>query len=165
MNSIKTSESSAIWTGKKVGGSHTGNINLKDGNLTFNNGELTSGKAIIDMTSITVIDLTGETKEKLEGHLKSEDFFSVETNPEATLNFTEVDKKSDGVYDVTAAMTLKGITNPVNFELTTTDDTATTTLVIDRSQFNVRYGSKSFFNDLGDKMIHDNFHVDVVLKF
>ncbi len=165
MKNIHTAESSALWTGKKVGGSHTGNINLKEGSLEFDNGNLTGGKAVIDMTSITVVDLQGEMKEKLEGHLKSEDFFSVETNPEATLEFKKVTKKEDGADDVNAALTLKGITDDINFELTTKEDTATTTLVIDRSKFNVRYGSKSFFNDLGDKLIHDDFHVDIVLKY
>lgn len=165
MSTIDNKQSSAAWTGKKLGGSHNGIILLKDGELKFEDGKLVDGKATIDMSSITVTDLSGDLKAQLEGHLKSEDFFSVETNPDATLNFTEVSEKSNGVYGVIADLTLKGITNPIQFELKTKEDTATTTLVIDRSKFNVRYGSKSFFKGLGDNLIYDDFHVDVVLKY
>ena len=165
MKNIKSQESSAIWTGKKLAGSHNGTINLKAGLLNFEDGKLTNGSATIDMSSITVVDLTGESKDKLEGHLKSEDFFSTEANPEATLDFTEVAKKEEGVYDVTADLTIKGITNPIHFELAAAENEAKGTLVIDRTQYNIRYGSKSFFNDLGDNMIHDDFHVDIVLAY
>ncbi len=165
MKTIKTNESSAVWTGKKFGGSHTGTIDIKNGTLEFNDNLLSGGSFVIDMSSINVTDLTGESKGKLEGHLKSDDFFSTESYPEATLEFTDVKKSAANFYAVTADLTVKGTTHPVNFDLAISDNKATTTVVIDRSKYNVKYGSKSFFQGLGDNFIYDDFEVDVNLVY
>jgi polyisoprenoid-binding protein YceI len=165
MKTIKASESTATWTGKKIGGSHTGTIKLSSGTLELGDKKLTGGNFIIDMSSITVTDLSGDSKAKLEGHLKSEDFFSTEAHPKANLVFTNVKEKSAGVYTVTADLTIKEKTDAIVFDLTVGNNTATTQLVIDRSKYDVRYGSKSFFSGLGDNLIYDNFEVDVKLVF
>ena len=165
MEKIDIAESKAIWTGKKFGGSHTGTIKLKSGTLDFDNDALTGGNVEIDMSSIDVTDLSGENKEKLEGHLKSEDFFGTDNHPTATLLFTDVKEKSNGLYTITAALTIKEKTHPLIFDLKTSANTAQTKLVIDRSKYDVKYGSKSFFSGLGDNFIHDDFEVDVDLKF
>ena len=117
------------------------------------------------MSSIDVTDLSGENKEKLEGHLKSEDFFGTDNHPTATLLFTDVKEKSNGLYTITAALTIKEKTHPLIFDLKTSANTAQTKLVIDRSKYDVKYGSKSFFSGLGDNFIYDDFEVDVDLKF
>ncbi|HPR61964.1 MAG TPA: YceI family protein, partial [Prolixibacteraceae bacterium] len=89
---VKTSESNLKWTGKKVAGSHYGQIDLKEGSFTLKNDQIESGKFVIDMNSITCDDLTGDMNKSLVGHLKSDDFFSVESYPEATLLLSESTK-------------------------------------------------------------------------
>ncbi|PPK92379.1 polyisoprenoid-binding protein YceI [Nonlabens xylanidelens] len=164
VKTVNVETSTAVWTGKKFAGSHSGTIDLKSGQLEFNNKQLTGGEFIIDMSSIEVTDLSGGTKAKFEGHLKSDDFFSTATHETATLKITKVDNTSSP-YKVSANLTVKGITNPITFDLTTTEDTATTQIVIDRSKYDVKYGSKSFFSGLGDNFIYDNFEVDITLKY
>jgi polyisoprenoid-binding protein YceI len=164
MKTVNTATSTAVWTGKKFGGSHTGTIQLKSGQLEFEDEKLIGGNFIIDMSSLDVTDLEGEMKGKLEGHLKSDDFFSTESFPEATLVFTSIEDLEDH-YKVTANLTIKGKSNPISFDLKMSDNTATTVLNIDRSKYDVKYGSKSFFKGLGDNFIYDNFEVVVVLNF
>lgn len=164
MKIVNTETSTAVWTGKKFGGSHTGTIQLKSGQLEFEGKTLTGGNFIIDMSSLDVTDLEGEMKGKLEGHLKSDDFFSTSSFPEATLVFTSIENLKD-TYKVTANLTIKGKSNPINFDLEVVGNIATTILNIDRSKYDVKYGSKSFFKGLGDNFIYDNFEVAVVLKF
>lgn len=162
---VNITESTIEWKGKKVFGSHTGTIDLKSGHLEMEGNELTGGMFVVDMTSINVTDLkAGEGKEKLEGHLKSGDFFGVEEHPTATLEFTKVQKMSGG-YEVEGTMTIKGNSNPVEFDLEMNGNTATASFKIDRSKYNVRYGSGSFFDSLGDNTISDKFELKVSLKF
>lgn len=162
---INIKESQVIWKGKKVTGSHTGTIQLKDGHIKIEDGQLLGGEFIMDMASIKVTDLTGENKEKLEGHLKSEDFFGVEKHPTSKLVITSVSKKDDTTFGVVGNLTIKDITHPVTFDLNREENSATTNLVIDRSKYNVRYGSGSFFDNLGDNTIYDNFELNADLRF
>jgi polyisoprenoid-binding protein YceI len=166
MNTVNiiTTSSTAIWTGKKIAGKHTGTIDLTTGSLDMDNDQLTGGEFTIDMSSITVTDLTGDTAAQLEGHLKSDDFFGTQQHPHAHLKITEA-VKTDQTYKVIGHLTIKGNTNPIHFDLHVGENQATTTLVIDRSKFDVKFGSKSFFKSLGDNLIHDNFEVEVTLKF
>ena len=89
-NKVEVKDSNIEWEGEKVTGSHEGTIELKDGYFTMENGELKGGEFVMDMTSITVTDLEGEDKGKLEGHLKSDDFFGVNNHPTAKLVITEL---------------------------------------------------------------------------
>ncbi|NCT18762.1 MAG: lipid-binding protein [Flavobacteriaceae bacterium CG2_30_34_30] len=161
---IKIKESSIIWVGEKITGSHTGTIQLKEGNLLMEGNQLIGGSFVIDMTTINVTDLTGENKGKLEGHLKSDDFFGVANFPTATLIIKNANKTTDGYY-INAEITIKGKTEPIAFDLKLEANTATTSLKIDRTKFGVRYGSGSFFDSLGDNTIYDNFDLNVSLKF
>ncbi len=161
--SVKTS--TVEWKGYKVTGSHYGTINLSEGNLIFSGDTLTGGSFVVDMTSLTSTDLEGEWKEKLDGHLKSDDFFGVESHPTASLVFTNVKASSKNSYDVTADLTIKGITNPINFTLAVYGNKANATLKIDRAQYDIKYGSGSFFDNLGDKAIYDEFDLVVDLEF
>ncbi len=160
---IKTS--SIKWTGTKVLGSHHGTINLSKGYLEMEDGELIGGMFVADMSSITVNDLkAGEGKEKLEGHLKSDDFFGTANHPTATLTITSTEATDDG-YLVTADLTIKGITKSIEFDMEVDDTMATANVTIDRTEFGVRYGSGSFFDNLGDKTISDDFELEVTLNY
>ena len=163
---VKTNESKVTWKAYKVTGSHTGTVNLKSGTLIFDdNGMLTGGEFEADMTSITVTDLEGEYKDKLEGHLKSDDFFSVANHPSSKLVFTNVKSTGKNAYEVTGDLTIKGITKPVTFDVSIYGSKAMATMKIDRAQYDVRYGSGSFFENLGDKTIYDEFDLVVDLEF
>ena len=162
---VDVSKSSVNWLAKKVTGQHSGTVNLKDGSLIFKGKKLTGGSFVVDMTSVTATDLTGEYLGKLNGHLKSEDFFSTEKFPTATLVFKKITAKANSVYNVTANLTIKGITKPITFDFATTANTATATLIVDRTKYDIKYGSKSFFESLGDKAIDNEFELKVALKF
>ncbi|WP_036155969.1 YceI family protein [Maribacter forsetii] len=161
---VKVSESSVTWKGYKVTGSHEGTINLKSGHLEMKGKKLIGGEFVIDMTSISNNDLeAGKGKEKLEGHLKSADFFGVESNPTSKLTFTSVKAMNDNSYTVTGDLTIKGITKPVTLVVSMFENKATATLKVDRTKYDIKYGSGSFFDNLGDKAIYDDFDLVVDL--
>lgn len=162
---IKTDKSSVTWTGHKVTGTHEGKISIKSGYLNFKEGKLTGGEFTIDMTSIVNTDLEGEYKGKLEGHLKSDDFFGVEKFPTANLVFNKVKSTGENVYQVTGDLTIKDQTQPVTFTISINGNTATADLKIDRTKFGVKYRSTSFFDDLKDKAIYDEFDLTSNLEF
>lgn len=170
---VDTQKSTLVWNGKKVTGEHTGNVKLQSGTLQVNNGKLTGGEVVIDMASITDTDLTDAGyNAKLVGHLKSDDFFGVEKHPTATFKITKAEpianaKAGENNYNITGDLTVKGKTNPVTFpanvKITGNKAEATAKVTIDRSKHDVKYGSKSFFDNLGDKVINDEFTVDMNL--
>lgn len=162
---VDVSKSTIQWLAKKVGGQHSGTVNLKNGTLVFKGNKLAGGSFTVDMTSVTATDLTGEYLDKLNGHLKSEDFFNTGKFPAATLVFKKITAKAKGTYVVTAYLTIKGITKPVTFDLATTANSATTKFMVDRTQFDIKYGSKSFFESIGDKAIDNDFELKVSVKF
>ena len=163
---VDASKSTINWVGKKVTGAHEGTINLKDGSLVFKGKKLVGGSFVVDMTSMTVTDLkAGQGKEKLEGHLKADDFFGTANYATSTLVFTKVVPKSANLYAVTANLTIKGITKPVTFDLTTTANAANANVVVDRTKYKIEYNSPSIFSAIGDKAINDNFNLAVALKF
>jgi polyisoprenoid-binding protein YceI len=162
---VNVEKSSVTWKGYKVTGSHHGNIQLKEGKLTFDDGKLTGGTFVIDMSSIENADLEGEWKTKLEGHLKSDDFFGVDNHPTAKLVFTGVKSTGKNVYEVTGDLTIKGKTNPITFDFSVYGNKATANIKIDRTKYDVRYGSTSFFDDLQDKAIYDEFDLVTDLEF
>lgn len=170
---VDAAKSKLEWLGKKVTGEHHGTINIKSGSLHFTDGKFDGGEFEIDMKSIINLDLEDETwNAKLVNHLKSDDFFSVESYPVSILKIKEVknykDENSDANYWVIADLTIKGITNPVEFtaKLENQGDivTGVANINVDRSKYNVKYGSGSFFKGLGDKMIYDDFHMKVNLN-
>ena len=162
---VKVETSSVTWKGYKVTGSHIGNIDLKQGALEFKDGNLVGGEFIIDMSTIESTDLEGDYKAKLEGHLKSDDFFGVESYPTAKLVFNKVKSTGKNSYEVTADLTIKEKTNPVTFDISIYGNKATANIKIDRTKFDVRYGSTSFFDDLQDKAIYDEFDLITDLEF
>ena len=161
---INVSESTVTWKGYKVTGEHNGSIKLKSGFLDMNGKKLTGGEFVVDMTSIVCNDLeAGQGKEKLEGHLKSDDFFGVEAHPTSKLVFTSVKPMNENSYTVTGDLTIKGITKPITMVVSMFENKATATMKVDRAEYDVRYGSGSFFDNLGDKTIYDEFDLVVDL--
>ena len=164
---IDAAASTVKWLGAKATGQHNGTISIQEGKLELNGDNLIGGSFSIDMTTISCEDLPGRGKAKLENHLKSDDFFGVEVHPLATFKITNVKAKGNGTYEVTGDMTIKNITKEVAFmaKLTQAGNQlqATATLTIDRSEFNVRYGSGSFFDNLGDRLIYDDFELTIAL--
>ncbi len=153
------------WTGKKIiGSSHNGEIKLNSGQLELRNDQIVKGDFVVDMNSITNLDLEDKGyNEKLVGHLKSDDFFGVEKYPTATFNVKKSTKFINGKATITGDITIKGKTKEITAIVSKTDNKYTTRLEIDRSHFDVRYGSNSFFDNLGDKAIDNIFVLDITL--
>jgi polyisoprenoid-binding protein YceI len=163
---VKLENSKVTWKAYKVTGSHQGTITLTSGVLKFESDKLIGGEFAIDMTSITNTDIEGdEYAKKLEGHLKSDDFFGVEKHPTAGIIFNEVKSSGKNSYTVMADLSIKGKTNPITFEISIYGSKATASLKIDRTKYDVRYGSTSFFDNLKDKAIYDEFDLIVDLQF
>lgn len=168
--SVNTDASTVVWEGTKVTGKHDGTISLKDGELIFEDGMLTGGHFVMDMTSIKNKDMAGSKgAEKLEGHLMSDDFFGVATYPTATFKITQaIPYGTAGDYKIVGDLTIKESTNQIKFmaKVDKSDGMkATAEIEIDRSEYDVRYGSGSFFDNLGDKAISDMFTLDIELVF
>ncbi|MEN9346691.1 MAG: YceI family protein [Flavobacteriales bacterium] len=166
---IDAASSKLNWLAKKVTGQHNGTVNVKSGSLKIVDGKLTGGEVVLDMKSITVLDQTGEAKGKLEGHLKSEDFFGVDKNAEAKYVISSVTQKGNVQYELNGKLTMKGVTKDQKATITLVPSTGGKMTVsggmsIDRTEYGVKYGSGKFFKDLGDKMIEDNFTVVFDLK-
>lgn len=177
-----TNESSVEWQGWKPTGNHYGTIAITNGKLKVSEGEIVGGNFTIDMTSINVVDLTDpEDNANLTGHLKSADFFEVSTFPESVFKITGV-KAIDGTtidktkekgdlvptHAITGNLTMKDITKSITFnakvDMSQNQIKAQTNqFYIDRAQWNVRYGSKSFFDDLKDNFINDEMGITITL--
>ncbi|MFZ4714611.1 MAG: YceI family protein [Bacteriovoracaceae bacterium] len=160
--------SKLTWLGKKVGGEHSGTIGIKSGSLKFDDKKLVGGEFEVDMTSIAVSDIKDpEYNGKLVGHLKSDDFFSVEKNPSATLKIKSAKKEKGNTYNVVGDLTIKGITNEVTFKADVTDAdkevSAKAKLVFDRTKFKVEYNSGKIFKSIGDKLIYDDVELNIDL--
>ncbi|MGV3561197.1 YceI family protein [Larkinella arboricola] len=164
---IDVDKSVLTWNGKKVTGEHSGPVKAEKGYLTLNGNKLTGGVVSIDLRTMTSSDLKDnkEYHDKLINHLKSDDFFSVAKYPVSTFKITKVKQGSGNTAEVTGDLTIKGITNPVTFPVTVSVAgntlTATGKATINRAKYDIKYGSKSFFDNLGDKVIYDDFTVDM----
>ncbi|MBM2815964.1 MAG: lipid-binding protein [Ignavibacteria bacterium] len=170
---IDLKKSKINWIGEKITGKHLGGINIKSGDLALDGAKLT-GIIEIDMNSMTNYDIADEEyKAKLIKHLKNDDFFSVDKFPVSTFKMTKASpyKAKSGEtanYFVTGMLTIKGITNEISFQaqIDIKDNylRATANIVIDRTKWNIRYGSGSFFDNLGDKAIYDDIKFEVYLE-
>ena len=162
--------SSIKWTGRELSTkSHYGSLQMKNGSLTVNTDGTINGIIKIDMTTIDCEDLQGRSKASLERHLRSDDFFSVESHPIATLTF-----KSEGGIEAgnklafNGDLEIKGISHPISFEseLKSVDPkvSALVDMTFDRSKYNVRFRSGTFFQNLGDKLIYDDIEISVDIR-
>jgi len=165
---VDTQSSNIVWTGYKVTGKHSGTIKIKNGTLMADNGVITGGNFDVDINSITDTDMEGEYAAKLVGHLKSEDFLGAASYPTASFVITKaIPQDTKGNYKILGNLTIKGITKEVKFFANAAETngvmSASGKMTIDRSEFNMRYGSGSFFDGLGDKTIYDEFDLQISL--
>ena len=161
---VNTTKSSVEWLGKKIGRNHEGNIQLKSGYFELQDDKIVAGNFVVDMTTITNTDLENENyNQKLVGHLKSDDFFGVEKYPSATFEITQSSKFSNGKATLSGNITIKGKMESISFEVERVGNVYSAKMDIDRSKFDVRYDSSSFFDNLGDKAINDIFTLNIKL--
>jgi len=163
------------WRGFKPTGIHNGIVPVGSGTVTVSNGSVTHGTVEIDMTGITVLDQEGENKAKLEGHLKGtdpgkeEDFFNVDKYPTSTYvinSVTPLENDPDGTHMVNGTLTIKNISKPVNFKARITVDANKLTVVtpefdVDRTEYDIRFKSRKFFNNLADDFVNDEFKLQL----
>ena len=161
------------WIGRKVTGEHSGTLNLSEGWIEMEKNTLSGGKLVFDMASITNTDIESpEWKQKLEDHLKSEDFFHTDSFPHAILEIKgrqsliiENSKISDQIL---ADLTIRGITQEISFPISLQRSgpmfSAAGNVDIDRTLYNIQYKSEKFFDELGDKLIYDNFTVQFMVQ-
>lgn len=167
---LDVSTSSIQWKGFKPTGEHTGTIAMSKGVLEINQGKLVGGAVVIDMNTIKNTDMPADSEynAKLVGHLKSPDFFDVAKFPIAKFEFTEV-KDIDGKLNISGNLTIKEATKNITIpaSISTINGVVivkSDVFTIDRTAFDVRYGSKKFFDDLKDKFINDEFELSFEVK-
>jgi polyisoprenoid-binding protein YceI len=160
---IASTQSNIEWVGRKVTGAHTGTIAVKEGELILSDGKIAGGKFVVDTTTIKILDITDpETNAQFAGHLASDDFFSTQKFPEASFEITS----TTGDH-IVGDLTIKGITHPVGFDVTINVEgellTAAARIVIDRTQYEMKFRSGNFFQNLGDTLIYNEFELNVSL--
>lgn len=168
---VNASESLITWEGAKPTGKHAGTIALSNGSVKVENGEVVGGSFEIDMNSIICTDLEGEKKANLEGHLKSADFFDVAVHPKANFEIVKVAKLANdenASHLVYGNLTLKDVTKKIGFKASISNNNdnikvSTPSFMINRADFNIKYGSKTFFDDLKDKFINDDMNMTINL--
>jgi len=173
--SIDPQSSDVKWKGIKPTGVHNGKVPISGGTVTVTDGNITGGQVEIDMTGITVLDLEGGDKAKLEAHLKGkdpgkeEDFFNVDKFPKSTYvinSVTPLDNDPDGTHMINGTLTIKDISKPVNFKakIDITDNKLTAVTPefdVDRTEFDIRFKSRKFFNNLQDDFVNDEFKLQI----
>ena len=167
--SLLIDDSELSWIGTELSTkTHTGTIDFTDGTIVVDSDNTISGNVKINMSTINVTDLQGRSKEMLERHLRSSDFFEVESYSEAKFSFISksFDKLTNQISFV-GDLTIKDITNPISFNATLLETSpflkAKAVLSFDRSKYNVRFRSGNFFENLGDKLILDDIDVNIRL--
>ena len=165
--SLNLETSNIRWYGEEITGKqHYGDLKFSSGNIQINNEVVTNGSFIVNMNSLTVEDLSGGGKKRLEGHLRSTAFFGVSDHPQASLSISSMVEIEGNSQILDGQLTIKGVTHPINFSLTLTpENNASAILVFDRSKYDVRFRSGSFFDELGDKLILDEIKLEVALNF
>lgn len=167
---VAPSSSGIDWEGHKFfGGKHTGTIGVKDGTLQVREGKLTGGTFRIDMNSIRVTDLQGETAEKLAAHLKTDDFFDAANHPLATFVITNVEYGGANQAAIVGDLTLRGVKQELVF-LASIDiagnalQARASGVRVDRTVHDAKYGSARFFRELGRKIVSDEFTLDIQIS-
>jgi polyisoprenoid-binding protein YceI len=168
---VNVTDSKIKWTGKKVTGQHNGYIKISNGEILVDNNKITGGRIEIDMKSIVNEDQKDEeSNKKLVGHLSSPDFFDVAKFPTAKIEITKVDALNDDTkpnanFSVTGNLTIKDITKSITFPAEIKIENGILTVKsdfdIDRTDWNIKYGSGKFFENLGDKVINDKFNLNL----
>jgi polyisoprenoid-binding protein YceI len=166
---VDATKSTLNWKAEKITGFHEGTVGIKSGSFKTSNDKITAGSFLINMTTIVNTDLTdAEYNKKLVGHLSSPDFFDVAKFPEAVFTITRPVDLTKAVTEVHGNLTIKGISKPLTFKAVVKKDGNTfvfnaNSIVVDRTVYNIKYGSGTFFSDLGDKVIYDEFTLKLKL--
>jgi polyisoprenoid-binding protein YceI len=169
---IDPSQTKAEWVGYKIASEHRGFVPVKEGSLQVKDGVITGGTVTMNMDQLTVTDIQGEMAGKLVGHLKHEDFFATDKHPEAKLAIKSSKKTAKGL-EIVGDLTIRGVTHPITFTATDVKETdknftAKSIIKVDRTLYNVQYGSGKGLADLGkslgDKLIKDVFDINVTLS-
>ncbi len=163
---MDAAKSTFKWTGKKVTGTHWGYIKFSNGSIATDGTNITGGAFTVDMNSIDCQDIPADKgADKLVGHLKADDFFGTAKFPTSNLVIKSATATTAGQFDVKADLTIKGITNEITFPAAITMDgkslTAKATFKVDRTKFGIKYGSGTFFENIGDKAISNDFDVEI----
>ncbi len=165
---IIATQSNIDWTGRKVTGSHNGTIAVKEGSLVLDNNRLLNGRFVVDTTSIKVLDITDPaTNAQFAGHLASNDFFGSEEYPEALFVINSAEPGEENTYRINGDLTIKQITHPIVFDavLYIKEGTlsASGTIHVDRTRYNMKFRSGNFFQNLGDNLIYNDFELAVTV--
>ena len=163
---VDTGASTLKWTAAKVTGKHFGKVTIKSGTLEMSKAKLVKASFEANMASLTVED--GGGNERLRGHLTSDDFFSTEKHPTATFTSTKITAKDkSGTFTIVGNMTIKGITKSITFDANVKPEggkvMGTAAIKLDRTDYDIKFRSGKFFPDLGDKLIYDEFELEVSL--
>jgi polyisoprenoid-binding protein YceI len=168
---VDPAQSKVEWVGTKPTGRHHGTFVIKEGNLAVANNNITGGKIVIDINSIQPDDQDAEGNAKLQGHLKSADFFDAAKYPEGVFEIVSVtagaDNKGEGdtklenaTHTITGNLKLKDITKSISFpaaiSMSGTQITADANFNIDRTQWGMHYGEDK---SLGDKFIRHEVNI------
>ncbi len=169
---LDVANSNIGWEASKVKVTHNGTVQAKEGSLLVENGLTNEGRVVVDMTTIKNLDQEGKFLELLENHLKSNDFFRVKDDPTSTFELIQIESLSgleDENYRIDGTLTIKGIEQPLSFpgKVETTEEGIRLTgrATVDRTQYDIRFGSGKFFENLGDNLIDDEFYLDLDLLF
>lgn len=165
---VDLAKSKIVWIGRKVTGQHTGELKIASGVLTANGKALNGGNFVMDMKSMTCTDLDASNGGKLLGHLKSDDFFSVEKNPTSKFEITKITAAGADRVNISGKLTIKGTTTDITFPASVKQQGGVIVAVansvkIDRTKYDIKYGSKSFIAGIGDKAIDDEFELNINL--
>ncbi|CAN5550459.1 hypothetical protein BH10BAC5_BH10BAC5_09360 [soil metagenome] len=167
---IDVNQSIVEWLGKKVTGQHNGTVKISEGNVYVKDNKLVGGTVKVDIRTLENTDLASDpdSKKKLEGHLKSDDFFNAEKFNFITFVISSVEESNDPSkpkYIVKGNLTIrditKGVSFPANIDINGNNVTADINADIDRTDFGLKYGSGKFFEGLGDKAISDIFNLKI----
>jgi polyisoprenoid-binding protein YceI len=173
---IDAARSEIKWKGFKPVGAHEGVVPVSGGYITVDNGTITGGEVNIDIANLRVTDLEGEQKANLEGHLKGtvagkeEDFFNVQKYPTAKFvlkSATPLQNDPDGTHQVNGDLTIKDITKPISFKATVDMGAVDAIKItsppfdIDRTEWDIRFMSKKFFENLRDDFVNDNIQLQL----
>ena len=173
---VDVEQSKINWVGSKPAGEHNGQVSISEGTLQVENEELKGGNIVIDMTSIEVQDLEGDDKKKLEDHLmgysngKEDHFFNANKYPEAQFEITGIEDKEGQMMlsgNLTLKDTSKNITFPVDVSMNASDNSlmlSSEEIVLDRTEWGIKFMSKSFIENLGDNFVSDQMKISFDLK-
>ena len=159
---VDVERSTIEWSAKKVGGGHAGTVKIADGTLIYTGKALKSGSFQMNMSSIT------SDNARVTNHLKSDDFFSAEKNPMSKFEITKVTSAGTDRVNITGNLSIKGFTHPVTFQATVKQQKGVLVAVasgirVDRTKYDIKFRSKTFFGDIGDKAIDDEFELSINL--